>query len=120
MARQKIRTIVLICIILIISIFMLFFQKRANGKIAKISVNGTVIETLDLNKDCVYTLDNNYGMNQIQVLNGTVSVLDADCRNHVCVKTHGISKQGEVISCMPHMLVISIQDSTQEVDSIAY
>lgn len=47
--------------------------------------------------------------NVIKISGGKVDVTDATCLGHDCVDAQEISKEGEVIACLPHKLLISIE-----------
>lgn len=47
--------------------------------------------------------------NIVTILNGTVSVTEASCKNQVCVQHAPISRSGESIICLPNKLVVRIE-----------
>jgi len=46
--------------------------------------------------------------NDVVIENGVVNVTAADCPSQICVKTKKASKNGDMIVCLPHELVIEI------------
>ena len=61
------------------------------------------------------------GVNVLEIKSGEASVIEADCPDGLCVKQKAISKQGESIICLPHKLVITVEnDEENEIDSFAY
>lgn len=46
--------------------------------------------------------------NIVEIKNGMVSVIEASCRNQICVKHSPISRSGESIVCLPNRLVVRI------------
>lgn len=46
--------------------------------------------------------------NDVVITNGVVDVVAADCPNQICVETKTASKNGDMIVCLPHQLVIEI------------
>ncbi len=51
-----------------------------------------------------------YGSNTIKIEGGGVTVTDADCPDGYCVSHVKISNEGETIVCLPHRLVIKIEE----------
>lgn len=49
------------------------------------------------------------GTNTIRIEGETIAVVDADCPDHVCVKTGKASQKGDVIACLPHKLLIEVK-----------
>lgn len=50
-----------------------------------------------------------HGANTIRIEDESISVVDADCPDRVCVKTGTASKKGDVIACLPHKLLIEVK-----------
>ena len=81
---------------------------------ATIARNGTVIETIDLSAvEEPYTLrlEDECGVNVVEVEPGRVRVVEADCPDKVCVDMGWIDAPGRPIACVPHGLTITL---TQE------
>ena len=50
-----------------------------------------------------------HGANTIRIEDESIAVIDADCPDHVCVKTGKAMKKGDVIACLPHKLLIEVK-----------
>ena len=84
----------------------------AGGTVAVISVDGEVIERIDLSKireSCDLQIDTAWGRNTVHVAPGAISVTEADCPDQICVKMGQLTGGGIPIICMPHRLVIEIE-----------
>ncbi|MBE0450230.1 MAG: NusG domain II-containing protein [Clostridia bacterium] len=59
--------------------------------------------------------------NTIIIKDGIVTVEEANCRDQICVKTQSISKNGEIIVCLPHQLTVEIyaKSGEFELDGVA-
>lgn len=58
--------------------------------------------------------------NKIEITDGAVKVIWADCPDQVCVNHKAISRKGESIICLPNQVVISIVDGEEsELDAVA-
>lgn len=104
-------------IILFVAIIMLALgvlawgkNRSTSGHAVSIQVEGSEITELPLDEDTEYTVSNQYGTNKITVSSGQVSVDYADCPDRICVDHSSISKKGDVIICLPHKLVVEIND----------
>lgn len=90
------------------------------GKTAAIYQNGQLLRCIPLTKGMVdsFTLESSGGgYNTIQIADGKIGIIDADCPDRLCVKMGMISSTGYPVSCLPHKLVIQIED-TKEVSPI--
>ncbi|MEA3423273.1 MAG: NusG domain II-containing protein [Bacillota bacterium] len=68
----------------------------------------------------VFIIDNELGYNKIVIEDGIVSMLEADCKDQVCVLSKAISKPGESIVCLPHKVVVQINGAAKnDVDVIS-
>lgn len=47
--------------------------------------------------------------NIVEIKDGMVSVIEASCKNQVCVKHGPVSRSGESIVCLPNRLVVRIE-----------
>ena len=84
---------------------------RGEGTVAVISVDGEVLERIDLSKvRKPYDMDisTEYGHNTVHVEKDAISVSEADCPDKVCVYQGRLTGSGIPIICMPHRLVIEI------------
>jgi len=54
------------------------------------------------------------GYNMVVINGGAVAVVEASCKNQVCVKHGAISRSGESIVCLPNRLVVRIENGSEE------
>ncbi|WP_427338969.1 NusG domain II-containing protein [Caloranaerobacter sp. DY30410] len=99
---------------------------KSDYKYIRIAVNGEVIKKITFDKNMIgKTIDirTQYGYNKIEIGDGKVRVIDADCPDKLDVKQGWISKPGEIIVCLPHKLTIEIvgeNETDDEIDDISY
>jgi hypothetical protein len=95
--------------------------------LAQIKVGAEVLETIDLSAvsepytKTVYT--GNDGYNVIEVREGMIRVVEANCPEQVDVRQGWISSPYESIVCLPHRLVITIlpaDPQRRDIDGISY
>lgn len=120
----------------IIIIFLVFISLLPEGVIifnrsksysntyAEIIVSGKLYKKIKLSNHSgkeTFQIKTNLGYNTVKVDNNNVSIIDADCKDKVCIKEGTISKPGETIACLPHKLVIEIKGSNQSnIDILSY
>lgn len=86
----------------------LLFQKPA--VLVEVTVNGQIVQTLDLSKDTEYTIHSrNNGTNLLVIKDGEASVTEASCPDSLCVHQGRIYKNGEMIVCLPNQVIAQIR-----------
>ena len=93
-----------------------------SGDRVLIEQNSAQIAVLDLNKDCVYNVYNDNGdiCNTVQIKNGKVKMIYADCKDKICKNHKEISKSNESIICLPNKVEVTvISDKGEDVDGVA-
>lgn len=71
----------------------------------------TTTDLTDINQ-LDFSLFNQYDeINMILIEDGGVSMYEANCPDKKCVKMGIITNEGQVITCMPHKLVVKIEDN---------
>lgn len=110
-----------LCLICI-SVFLLHGNSQ-NGKLAVISQDGKVINTIDLSSvNTPYTIkisgsDGSY--NILSVERGKIAVTEADCPDKTCVNQGYIDDGSVPIVCLPHKLTVTIKDEKSPLDAVA-
>lgn len=112
----------LISILIFISIaFIIYMQifKKAGNK-AIVYVDGKVYKTFDLNEDTTFTIKlDDDKWNTFVIKDGYLDMIDASCKDLVCVNSKAIHYNNETIVCLPNRVVIEISNSKDNpVDSI--
>ena len=44
----------------------------------------------------------------------SIGIIDADCRDKICIKSGFISKPGQLSVCLPHKLMVEIKSNDTE------
>ena len=60
-----------------------------------------------------YTVKTESGYNTFIVESGEVNMIDADCPDKICVNHKPIYRKKESITCLPHKLVVEIEDGEE-------
>lgn len=82
--------------------------------------DGVVLYSLDLSQSEDQILDITYGgrCNTIQIENGKIRVLEADCSDKICVHMGWLDSCVLPIVCLPNHLVIEYAGVEEDVDAI--
>jgi len=121
--------VIIIIALIIISLIpqgvMFITNSDKHGNIyVEVYSEGELYKKLPLSKDSrniSFTIDNELGENVIEINNGKVKIIDADCHEEICVKAHAISKPGESLICLPHKVVVRIiGEGKQETDEVSF
>ncbi|MBQ1411998.1 MAG: NusG domain II-containing protein [Clostridia bacterium] len=73
-----------------------------------IRADGREVACLPLDVDTVYAVSEG---NVIEIRDGGVRMIRADCPDQVCVHTGRITETGQSIVCVPHRVVVTIRNS---------
>ena len=75
----------------------------------EISVDGAVVETLELHKDQEYTVKNDQGgVNVFVIRDGKAWVTEASCPDKSCMDQGQVSQEGEMIVCLPNRMTARV------------
>ena len=122
MLKKRKKDLIFIFSILIFAVFLLLIQRvygnaQDEADLVKITVNQKLYGTYDLNKNQTITIQNDFGINTIQIQNKDVWMEEADCPDGYCKEQGHISKNKQTIVCLPHKLVVEISDVSEKSES---
>ncbi len=84
-----------------------------------ITIDGDVKYKLDLNKDEQYEIVNKEQKNIVRIKNGSAKMMDANCSDGLCLYQSEISYGNESIICLPHKLIVTIENVEYgEIDTV--
>lgn len=123
-ATLKIGDIMIIILLLLISFTPFFIftwqQTQVDGEklMAIISLENEVIHQINLSEheghEIFDIVTHDHEINTIELLDGRIQIKSATCNDQVCVRTGFINRAGQTIICLPHQLVIEIQNVGDE------
>lgn len=128
---MKIMDYVLIVFIAVFALGLLYYNTQQfdpltsdNGKVI-IRVDGDVYGEYPLNEDAEIMVGDKEGhYNMIVIESETVSMIESDCRDQICVHTAPITRQGQSIICLPNRVMVEVRllkedESEVEIDGIS-
>lgn len=116
---MKKRDIILIASILVVAIafFLIVELTKEEGAGVVVKVDGVEVAEYSLSKSGTYPL--NGGTNILVIEDGRAYLSDANCPDKLCVHQGKISKTGEVITCLPNKLTVTVFGAEESVDLIS-
>ena len=108
------KIIILLLVVVAVCAFI-FFGMNRNG-VLHITQYGKEIfevdgERIDINENKNFLLKSDDGFNEIEIKDGQIRVVSADCPDQTCVNCGFISKDSfnKIIACIPHRLIIEFR-----------
>ena len=121
MSDQKKRPLLkkqdMILIAVVIGIAALLFlgtrlMHKSPAEVVEISVDGTVVNTLDLSKDQELDIAGaSGGSNHLVIKDGEAYVTEATCPDKICIHQGKIHLDGEIIVCLPNKMTAQIKSA---------
>ncbi|HHW23704.1 MAG TPA: NusG domain II-containing protein [Clostridiaceae bacterium] len=111
---------VIIAAIIITAVLMafLFLENDSIEKVAVITHNNTVLDTVRLDR-----VNDRYTLNYqgeypgtIEAENGRIRFSHAECPDQVCVRTGWISRPGQIAVCLPAGIIVKIEGNVTDED----
>lgn len=106
---------VLLCVC--IAVLLVFsFDKGKAGATVVVTVDGKEYGRYDLAKEQKVSIYNDQGKvtNTLLIRDHKADMIDADCRDLLCVKQKAIDRSGETIVCLPNRVVVSVENAGQD------
>lgn len=106
-------------LILALLLFLFFRVEERNSlpQNAEIYYQGQLYQTVPLGKDQLIPIGNNL----LEIKKGQVLMIAADCPDQVCLKTGAISRQGQLICCLPNQILVRLSGGQKEgLDAITW
>ena len=98
------------CLLLALVLYFWMGTNQENGAGAVVAVNGQEIVRYSLNETGVYEL--NGGSNILKIEGGKAWLTHANCPDSLCVKQGKIHSRGQVITCLPNKLTVTVYGNT--------
>ncbi len=112
LAFAKKRDIMLILILLALSVVLgigYYISHSGPAIRAEVTVDGKLVKVLDLSTDQEITIQGaKNGTNHLIVRNGEIWCSQASCPDQVCVHQGKQSWDGEIIVCLPNLMIVQI------------
>lgn len=104
------RNDLLLAAALLVAAGLMALVPRNSGNLVVVTVEQQEYAVLPLQEDARLVIDSGQGAQNVLVIqNGSACVESANCENQLCVRSTAISREGEMIVCLPHKVVITVE-----------
>jgi hypothetical protein len=122
--KNKIIIILIILVLLIIIgsvIGIIYVTRPSETNRVVITSDNKIVKTIDLSteKNQTFDIEYNGNINTVEIKDGKIRVLEADCPDKICVDTGWLKSDSLPIVCLPNKLVIKFESSSDDIDSVA-
>ena len=116
---MKKKDIILIAAVLAISLISLAAIKmtQKDGKEVIVTVDGKEVYKTSIKKDQIYQIPEKNGTNVMQIKDGKVTMIEATCPDHYCMKQKAVDEHGGSIICLPNKVVIEGENTAEDSES---
>ena len=115
--KGDIFAVALVVMLAVVTVFCFLPKDDSVARVAEIYLDGERIETLDLNKDQMVSIDGNYH-NTVTVSGGKVAITASDCPGEDCVHSGAITAPGRSIVCLPNGVEVRVVGQSADVDFV--
>ena len=114
--KAKAVTVIAVLIFAAAAIWCAVILMRGGSENVKIMQDGKLIYTIDLSKVKDQKIEVEYKgrKNVIEIKDGRIHMLEADCPDHICVDTGWL--ENVPIVCLPNRLVIEFEESGNDAE----
>lgn len=102
---------------------VLIHSHRQTGAAVQVLQDGTVTDTLFLNRNGTYRYESpGGGYNLVVIRDGKVSVTEASCPDQICVRHGPTDQTADPIVCLPNKLVVRVlapDGGTDQLDGVS-
>lgn len=109
-SKAKINDLILLVLLLGICAVLgmgYYFTHQTPALRAEVSIDGKVVQVLDLSRDQEVTIQGaNNGTNHLVVKDGEIWCSDASCPDKICVYQGRQSMDGDSITCLPNLMFV--------------
>lgn len=110
MKKHKNDILLVLAVLILGGAFMVYTQFfRPQGGEVVVSEDGYELYRLPLKEEARVHIGDDEKFNILVVSGGEAYIEDASCPDHICVKSGGVSFEGQTIVCLPNKVVISIE-----------
>lgn len=102
--------LVIVAVVLVITAGFLAMlpTRNSQGGVVTVIVSGEKTAEYPIDTDFETEITTEHGKNTLVIKDGYADITAADCFGNDCVHQKKISKNGEMIVCLPHKLVVEI------------
>lgn len=89
-------------------------KKQSDELYAEIYFDGELYERVIIKEQKKIVVETEVGWNVIEINNGKVTMIEADCPDKICLDTGTIEKANRSIVCLPNKVHVQIKGNMEE------
>ncbi len=107
--------------LIMVSLFWMGLRlQRSEGNSAQVFIDNRLVDTIDLSQDRTFTYPVQLGEITVQISGGQAQVIKSNCPLKTCQKLGRISRQGEIIVCLPNkFMVVMVSGAPSSVQGVS-
>jgi hypothetical protein len=102
------RLLIAVFACLVVASFAFVNASSGEGSVVLIQVDGAIVHKTSLREAHSIAVHGTHGRLIVEIREGKVAIMQAECPNHICVKTGWRAHSGEIIVCVPNNTVVRI------------
>lgn len=105
--------LIILCALLAAGVLLLLSRLLPSGQTVMVTIDGEEVLQKPLDADGEYEIRQQDGsLNVIAVEDGAVRMLEANCRDGLCIRQGVMTSAAKTIVCLPHRLVVRLSGET--------
>ena len=100
-------------LLIALCLFLVFGKTKKEGSYVQVKQNNKITGVYPLDKDASYEFSNFFGSNTLVIKEGKAYVINSNCPDKTCEHMGKIYRNGEMIICLPHELIIEVINSKE-------
>lgn len=94
-------------------------NEQYNVRYVEIYTDGELYERVNIQEQKTVVIETELGRNVIEIKDGNVTMIEADCPDKICLETGTINRTNRSIVCLPNKVHIQIKgDMEDDIDAI--
>lgn len=105
-----------LCSIGLILTLMIYMPASPDGNFLELKDDGKITAVYPLTTDITIKItitSDPEEYNLLQIKDGIASIIEANCKDKLCIHQKSISRKGESIICLPHRLSVTVTGEDQ-------
>ncbi len=112
--------IITVVMIIVCGFLFAFFGLRSPGKDVVVTQDGNTVFTAPLTDARNVELRGPLGITRLEINKGVARIVASPCPYKVCVSMGEISRQGEIIACVPNRLLVQVAGENEDGKDAGY
>ncbi len=106
---------------IVITSSIVFYKAPLSAHTVKIYVDSKEYGTYAISEgyEKNVTIETDYGYNLVSIQSDRVQITESDCPGHDCVHMGSISQAGDMLICLPHKLLVTLEGG-DSIDAVSY